>query len=619
MNTNTDIYRLPGEKAVDPAAVAITGLIRVAVGGIFGVWAAVEYMAWTWGFHPNLGHPLIEPYIYDPVTGVYWAYLSGRWTPVIAGFLVGSFPAFLAARRSYKKAKAQAGGTDLHGSAHWATDDELKRTGLVIQPVKEVKNDGKIKVLSNLPQNGQETVYVGGHRNKRGQFEYLSHGGPEHVLVFAPTRSGKGVGLVIPTLVTWNQSVVVHDIKGENWALSAGYREKELGNRCLKFDPTNPDGTSCQFNPLEEVRVGTEYEVQDVQNIANMIVDPDGKGLNDHWSKTGHALLVGAILHVLYAERDKTLRGVAAFLSNPAKEFKAIMQDMLSAVHDVDLERGWIDSATGDKTPTHPVVAQSARDMLNKADNEASGVLSTAMSFLTLYRDPIVARNTERSDFRITDLMNDDKPVSLYIVVPPSDKDRLKPLTRLIINQIVRRLAAKMDFANGKSIAGYKHRLLMMIDEFPALGKLDILAESLAFVAGYGLKMYLITQDLTQLFAAYGKDESIISNCHVRIAYAPNKVETAELLSKMAGTTTVYRQTKSYSGKRFGMQSNVSVSAQETQRPLLTADEAMRLPPDDMLIFVAGHSPIYGKKIKYYTDVEMLRRASIPARDKERQ
>ena len=613
MNRNTDIYRLPGEKAIDPAAVAITGIIRVAVGGIFGIWAAVEYMAWTWGFHPNLGQPLIEPYIYDPVTGIYWAYLSGRWMPIITGFVAGSLPAFLVARRSYKRAKLQAGGTDLHGSAHWCTDEELKRTGLIIRPVKEIKNS----VISGLPTTGDTSVFVGGYRNKKG-FHYLSHGGPEHILVFAPTRSGKGVGLVIPTLLHWNQSVVVHDIKGENWALSAGFREKELNNICLKFDPTNPDGTSCQFNPLEEVRIGTEYEVQDVQNIANMIVDPDGKGLNDHWSKTGHALLVGAILHVLYAERDKTLRGVAAFLSNPAKEFQAIMQDMLSAVHDIDMQRGWIDSSTGEPTPTHPVVAQSARDMLNKADNEASGVLSTAMSFLTLYRDPIVAKNTERSDFRITDLMHADRPISLYIVVPPSDKDRLKPLTRLIINQIVRRLAAKMDFADGRSVAGYKHRLLMMIDEFPALGKLDILAESLAFVAGYGLKMYLITQDLTQLFAAYGKDESIISNCHVRIAYAPNKVETAELLSKMAGTTTVYRQTRSYSGKRFGMQGNVSISEQETQRPLLTADETMRLPPDDMLIFVAGHSPIYGRKIKYYADKELLRRASIPARDKEK-
>jgi type IV secretion system protein VirD4 len=134
-------------------------------------------------------------------------------------------------------------------------------------------------------------------------------------MVFAPTRSGKGVGLVIPTLLSWPHSVLVNDIKGENWELTAGWRDRELGSHCLKFDPTSNDGTSTRFNPLEEVRIGTDDEVRDVQNIATIIIDPDGKGLNDHWAKTGLILLVGTILHVLYAEPDKTLRGVAGVLS----------------------------------------------------------------------------------------------------------------------------------------------------------------------------------------------------------------------------------------------------------------------------------------------------------------
>ena len=245
--------------------------------------------------------------------------------------------------------------------------------------------------------------------------------------------------------------------------------------------------------------------------------------------------------------------------------------------------------------------------MLNKADNERSGVLSTAMSFLTLYRDPIVAANTAVSDFRIADLMAADKPVSLYLVVPPSDKDRLKPLIRLIVNQTVRTLARRATpnhLADGR-------RLLLMIDEFPSLGRLDVLQEALAFIAGYGIKACLICQDLSQLHAAYGRDEAIMANCNVRVAFSPNRIETAEVLSKMAGQATVGNPTRSYSGSRLGMPMHVSVAEQEVARPLLTADEAMRLPADDAIVFVAGHAPIYGRKIRFYQDATFAQRASV--------
>lgn len=283
----------------------------------------------------------------------------------------------------------------------------------------------------------------------------------------------------------------------------------------------------------------------------------------DHWQKSCQALLVGVALYVLYAEKNKTLNGIVAFLSDPTR---TVAQFMLDTDHDV-VGNGW----------------------------------------------PVVARNTATSDF--SDLMNQHKPVSLYLLVPPSDKDRLRPLIRLMVNQIVRNLTEKMEFKDGRSVAGYKHRLLLLADEFPSLGKqLDVFEESLAFIAGYGLKAYLIIQDISQLWTAYGKDESIFSNCHVRVAYAPNKIETAELLSKMTGIATIVKQSHSFSGSLYGSHSNISTSTQETQRPLLTADEVMRLPaarkdaqgnviePGDMLIFMAGQTPIYGKQILYFLD-----------------
>ena len=289
---------------------------------------------------------------------------------------------------------------------------------------------------------------------------YLRHDGPEHVLCFAPTRSGKGVGLVIPTLLTWPGSAIVHDIKGENWTLTAGWRSRF--GRVLLFDPTNPE--SSAYNPLLEVRRG-DTEVRDVQNVADILVDPEGAlERRNHWEKTSHSLLVGAILHVLYAEPDKTLAGVANFLSDPKHPIETTLRAMMTTPH------------LGDRP--HPVVASAARELLNKSENERSGVLSTAMSFLGLYRDPVVAKVTRRCDWRIADLVEDSRPATLYFVVPPSDISRTKPLVRLILNQIGRRLTEEL---NAKS---RRHRVLLMLDEFPALGRLDFFEFGLGLHGG---------------------------------------------------------------------------------------------------------------------------------------
>lgn len=580
--------------------VVLAACAILFLGSLF---AATESAADRFAYQPSLGAPSATLFgipLYPPWDLFLWfrfLFVPGAGPILLSSFfifMVGGVGATGGLWYVVNRSNMADRKSTLHGSAHWATKEEIARTGLL----------------------ADKGVYVGAFLDG-SVLRYLRHDGPDHVLAYAPTRSGKGVGLVLPTLLSWPQSVLVHDIKGENWALSAGWRQKELGSLCLKFDPTAGDGSSVRFNPLSEIRIGTDKEIQDVQNIATMIVDPDGKGLNDHWAKTGFSLLVGVILHVLYAESDKTLRGVARFISNPAAggdtEFLEIMK---STQHDPKNLRGWVDR-TGNGTAVHPVVAESAQEMLNKAENERSGVISTAMSFLSLYRDPVVAKNTETSDFMLTDLMNADKSVSLYIVVPPSDKDRLKPLVRLIVNQTVRRLTESMAFADGKSVAGYKHRLLLMIDEFPALGKLDIFAEALAFIAGYGLKAYLITQDLSQLYAAYTRDESILSNCNVKIAYAPNKIETAKLLSEMCGKSTMFRATTSFSGGRFSwILKQKTIGEQEFGRELLMPDEAMSLPPDEALVFVAGHPPIRGKKIRYYEDPEFGRRAAISPPEK---
>ena len=234
---------------------------------------------------------------------------------------------------------------------------------------------------------------------------------------------------------------------------------------------------------------------------------------------------------------------------------------------------------TGELTATHPTVREKVQEMLDKEERDFGGVLSTAKTALTLYSDPVVARNTSASDFTIDDLVNHEQPVSLYLVVPPSDKIRLRPLIRLMFTMVVNRLTERMAF-EGAEQKRNKHRLLFLIDEFPSLNRMEVFADALSYMAGYGLKAYLITQDIRQIVDAYGQNESIVSNCHIRIAFAPNQYETAELLSKMTGTKTVQKASYNFSGSRFSpVMGHVNASVDHIERPLMTPDEIMRIRP----------------------------------------
>ena len=375
-----------------------------------GVWGATQWAASMLGDQAELGLPwfiIINLPIYHPWSIFPWWYHFDAYAPHVfnkAGMLAGAsgFVGCGAAIAGSLWRARQAHNVTTYGSARWADASEIKQAGL----------------------HGDKGVFLGqqdGH--------YLRHDGPEHVMAFAPTRSGKGIGLVVPTLLSWMGSAVIDDIKGENWQITAAWRARF--SHCLYFNPT--DAKSAHYNPLMEVRKG-ENEVRDVQNIADILVDPEGAlERRSHWEKTSHALLVGAILHILYAEEEKTLARVATFHSDPQRSFVSTLKLMMATNHLGDKEH----------PQAHPVVASAARELLNKSENERSGVLSTAMSFLGLYRDPTVAEVTSRCDWRIADLVEGKQPVSLYLVIPPSDISRTKPLVRLILNQIGRRLTPR--------------------------------------------------------------------------------------------------------------------------------------------------------------------------------
>jgi type IV secretion system protein VirD4 len=540
---------------------------------IAGVWSATQWAAAALGYQARLGSPWFDLFgkpVYEPWRLFEWWFVFDAYAPRIfdtAGLIAGgsSFAAVLVAIAMSVWRSRQSKLVTTYGSARWANAADIHKAGL----------------------DQSAGLFLGLYRG-----QYLRHEGPEHVLTFAPTRSGKGIGLVVPTLLSWPASAVIHDIKGENWSITAGWRSRF--SHCLLFNPT--DARSAAYNPLLEVRRGA-HEVRDVQNIADILVDPEGAlERRNHWEKTSHSLLVGAILHVLYAGEDKTLRGVANFLSDPACPFELTLHRMMTTAH------------LGDAP--HPVVASAAREVLNKSDNERSGVLSTAMSFLGLYRDPTVAEVTSRCDWRIADLISSKHPVSLYLVVPPSDISRTKPLIRLILNQIGRRLTESLDGSDGIE---RRHKLLLMLDEFPALGRLDFFETALAFMAGYGIRSFLISQSLNQIDKAYGQNHSILDNCHVRVTFATNDERTAKRISETLGTATELRAQRNYAGHRLApWLGHLMVSRQEMARPLLTPGEVMQLPADEAVVMVSSVPPVKAKKLRYYADANFKRRVLAP-------
>jgi type IV secretion system protein VirD4 len=314
---------------------------------------------------------------------------SSSKAPIIAasgGFISIAVAITLSVLRA-RKAKNVA----TYGSARWAEPEEIRAAGLLgPDGVVLGRSTATISAMTARSMSVLRTDPIGqGRRSRRADAADLA-GQRDH-----PRHQGRELGL------------------------TAGFRSRH--GRVLLFDPTDP--ASSAYNPLLEVRRG-DKEVRDVQNIADILVDPEGAlDKRNHWEKTSHSLLVGAILRV-YAEPDKTLAGVANFLSDPKRPVEATLRAMMNTPH------------LGE-AGVHPVIASSARELLNKSDNERSGVLSTAMSFLGLYRDPVVAKVTARCDWRIADLVR-RQPVSLYLVVPPSDINRTKPLIRLLLNQVGR-------------------------------------------------------------------------------------------------------------------------------------------------------------------------------------
>jgi type IV secretion system protein VirD4 len=478
---------------------------------------------------------------------------------------------------------------------------------------------------------------------------YLRDNSNKHLAVVAPTRSGKGIGLIVPTLLgSWDESVIVNDIKSENWGITSGYR-KRMGQTVIKFEPTAADGSSARWNPLDEIPIGTALEVSMAQNVAHVLADYEGKGKLDHWGQNAENVIMACVLHLKYAHfadpkhypSPPNLYDVASFLKinfieedeldkdgNPTGR-KVInpksFNDTLTALQDFehvpdggidieewdtkqceyvkrhfdpdDLKELYPKAQSLDNNPNvHPIIYQTFQEINSKPANEGGSIISTANTALKEYLDPVLSMNTSISDFCIDDLMNYRKAVSLYLVTPPSDLLRLAPIFRMFFEMMVRHHAREIGtYVNGQARSKYKHKCLFLMDEFSSLGNLQSFAATLSYIAGYGMKAFLINQGLPQIYSIYGKDNQILMNCHLQIFYAPNDNETGAYAEKLLGTKTIITTSTSDSG--FFTKKNYSRS--ETGRALLTSDEIKRL-GDKEIIVASGTPPVLTEKVKYF-------------------
>ncbi len=545
-----------------------TRMLFLGVVALASCVTATQFLAAAFDRQPALGTPLIgegELAIYPPWSVLDWSVSWGDAYPrpfavayliVLTGFVIAVLILASGARRPFSVRPS--------GKSAWATFEDIKAANL-------------------FALSGSVLGRFGG--------EIVAFDGPEHQLLIGASRSGKGRGHVVPTLLATPHSALVIDVKGEladgdprhGFPGTAGFRET-LGP-VARFRPTHSD--SIRFNPLFEIPRGAD-EVRAAQNLTDVLFGAhEGRATKDFWLRSASNLVAPLILHVLYAEslERKTLAVVREKLRNMAQT----AEEMRRTLH-------WKNPVSG-QPEVHPEVLHAAESFLSAEERMRSGVQATAESMFGLFADPLIAANTATSDFRLSDLMCGDKPVTLFLQPPSSDVQRLMPLLRLIVDMTGRTLMESQTEAGGRP---KRHRLVMVLDEFPMLGRMEFFETMMGAMAGYGIKALLVCQSPNHVARAYGRDNVIIDNCGVVTSFSAADGESAKRIADMAGEVWEVRESETQKKPRpiLGW-GHGSTTLREERRPLLLPADVRTLPRDEQLIFVSGCKPIRAKKIRF--------------------
>lgn len=562
---------------------------------------ATQNFAKLVNFHSALGKPIYKGF-YNPYSIITWFFRYKDTMPKVVSkaiqipSLIFSITAVVILIRVLKRNDNK----DTHGSARWLKNSELDKLGYL--KLKHKVKDG---------------VILGRAKTLLGEKTIVDNDNT-HIALTAPTRSGKGVGVIIPTLLTWKGSSLVLDPKGENYALTGGYRQKVLKHKVLRFAPFSLD-ESISYNPLSAIRKGTKHEFTDVEVITSILVDNGKEGELDHWASGAKTLLNGAILHILYSKNGTgSLGDVIDFFTSPSaplvlellailgkdEKFKDIEPKYEHGKRKVFKEIYDEETMNGVPDGVHPIVARMCAKMLATPDKERGSIISTAETKLGLFQNPIIRKNTKKIDFKINDLMNYETPVDLFICIQPEQIKLIAPFIRLFLTQVIGTLCPKMDFETREAV--HKHKMLLLLDEFPAFGKVPILEKGIAYIAGYGLKGLFIGQSLSQYKQVYGRDVSILDNCATAVFYTPSPIdtETPKIISNLLGKETIKVRNKSH---KMGEMLGGNISSNFIARDLMTEEEVRnKLGSKRNIISFGGEYPVKGWKIRFYEEPYFL-------------
>ncbi len=442
----------------------------------------------------------------------------------------------------------------VHGDAKWASNADIERAGL----------RSKEGMLLGVDAGG-----------------YFVGGGFQHSLLFAPTGSGKGVGFVIPNLLFWTESCVVHDIKLENHGFTSGWRSS-IGQKCFVWAPGDPDGNTHCYNPFDWISTKPGQMVDDVQKLASLILPKQ-----EFWENEARSLFLGVVLYLIadpykiksFGEVVRTLR------SDDVVYNLAVAMDTLGK-------------------QMHPVAYMNLAAFLQKPDKERGSVVSTLNSAIELWANPLIDTATASSDFNMQMLKKEK--ITVYVGLTPDNLKRLQPLMQIFYQQSTEFLSRKIPGPDEP------HGVMFILDEFPTLGKMDSFMTGIAYFRGYKVRLFLIIQDTQQLKGIYEESgmNSFLSNATYRITFAANNMDTANLISQLCGNQTVKQE--SISKPQFFSQGSRSVSVSEVQRALLLPQEVIGLPRDEQIVLIESFPPIKSKKIFYYKDSFFTKRLLKP-------
>jgi type IV secretion system protein VirD4 len=581
-----------------------------------GLWAGTQRFAYLVGYDPGYaGYPFyilsverlgIKQYpLYPPWNLLFrileyytreemWPYLQKALIPWVGiSFAAIALYTVITYLRGFRQAAEKVFGT-----ARWAAKKDIKKEGLLTGEGGVVYGQlFDANVTAHLDA-GQGSVSL--HLVKPS--EIISQIGITNTLLAAPTRSGKGVSSVIPTLLSYRGSVIVLDFKGENFYKTSGFRQ--TFGKVYRYAPVGENGH--HFNPLMEIRGGKD-SYGDANVFADVLTTPEagkagGDANSEHFRETGMEFLTGLILHVLCSDYpDKSIPGIRDFVTqmNPEnpEDDTYIYRLMLEGKHCNE--------------EVHQKVAGAAGNQLKRADRERASVLSTVTKALRVFDDTRVRENSLDSDFSLDEFEKSGVPVSLYLTIPNAHRSRLSPLIRLFIMILINRFSEGETRHDGRKL---KVPLLFVLDEFDKLGKYGELQTGMGILAGYGIHFFLIIQSPNQLVDIYGKNHQFFAHCKNSILYAPGEIESGKICSEIIGKESVWTASASTSGSRFSVGlDNLNLSGSERERNLINADEIMKLPPDQLVLLTQGKPPYIGKKCVYYEDPRFKGRLLEPA------